>query len=210
MICTYAFTNFWKPTPLHLVLQVPHGHIHPWNRSESQVAPSASTSLPLTKPSIDREGKRLFLVRQIKTNANFLVFYISVVKNTMDPSKDNINAVLVLLHTSAVSYVREHIIAQTGLAADHSDLTYRISNEPARTKHALFDNNDMTRAWQSLGHVTDAARSVQPTMYIYNMVCDWVLISKHREALPVDDLGCPSETNPCTYKTTNNNRPFLM
>lgn len=89
----------------------------------------------------------------------------------MDPSKDNVNSVLVLPRTSAVSYVREHIIAQMELAADHSDLAYRISNEPARIKHALVNNDDMARAWQSLGHATDVARSVQPMMYIHNTVC---------------------------------------
>ena len=137
----------------------------------------------------------MFSVRQIATNIDFLVFYVSVMKNTMNPSKDNINSVLVLPRTSAVSYVHEHIIAQMELAADYSDLAYRLSNEPARTKHALVNNDDMARAWQSLGHATDVARSVQPTMYIHNTVCRWFLTSKHREALPADDLGCPSKTD---------------
>ena len=75
-------------------------------------------------------------------------------KNTMNPSKDNINSVLVLPCTSAVSYVHEHIIVQMELTADYSDLAYQLSNEPACTKHALVNNNDMARAWQSLGHAT--------------------------------------------------------
>lgn len=111
----------------------------------------------------------------------------------MNSSKDNVDSVLVLPRTSAASYVRQHVVAHMELSMDHTDLAYRVSNEPARTRRALINNDDMSRALQSLVHATDGARSVQPTMYVYNTVSGPILDLECRETYLPTSKAAPQK-----------------
>jgi hypothetical protein len=62
-----------------------------------------------------------------------------------------------------------------------------VSNEPA---HALANDDDMLRALLSLGRANDSARSVQPTLHIYNIVCDAVISVGHPGISLIGWSGC--------------------
>lgn len=68
--------------------------------------------------------------------------------------------------------IHQQITREMGIPSDHFDLAYRVSKESSRTRHRLSGLNDMSAALEELQQATATARSVQPVLYIYNIVCD--------------------------------------
>lgn len=134
---------------------------------------SHPTCNPPKKQPFDRQGT----VDDFSRNTTYRltrdcqVLHISVLKNTMNPSKDDVDSLIVLPRPSEASYVREHILTQMELPKDHSDLAYRLSNETSRTRHSLSNDNDMYHALLSLERAIESARSIQLSLHVYNTVC---------------------------------------